>query len=62
MGELLGTLISQLLEEYEQNKMQNWQKKTTLINLLITASISQYTYRHGATGMMISEEAFEGYL
>jgi hypothetical protein len=62
MGELLGTLITQLLEEYEQNKMQNWQKKTTLINLLITASISQYTYRHGATGMMIAEEAFENYL
>jgi hypothetical protein len=44
------------------NKATNWQKKTTLVNLLITASMGNYTYRHGATDLQISNEMFETYL
>ena len=59
VGTLLNNLISVLHTEYEANRTQNWQKKTTLINLVITASIGNYTYRHGATDLQISSEMFE---
>ena len=34
--------------EYSVNREKEWIKKTTVLNLIITASISQYTYRAGA--------------
>lgn len=37
-------------------------KKTTVLNLIITASITQYTYRHGAENILIPFEALENYL
>lgn len=49
-GLLLG-LSEQLNNEYMANKNENWRQKTTLVNLLITASMGNYTYRHGATDL-----------
>lgn len=34
----------------------------TVINLIITASISCYTYQHGATDVRISNELLESYI
>ena len=34
----------------------------TVINLIITASISCYTYQHGATEVRISAELLESYI
>ena len=34
----------------------------TVINLIITASISCYTYQHGATDVRISTELLEQYI
>ena len=39
VSQLIGSYINNLLAEYNQNREQNWQKKVTLLNLLITASI-----------------------
>jgi exportin-2 (importin alpha re-exporter) len=54
MAGLIGDFITQLNCEYEQNKAQHWQKKITLLNLLITASIGCYTYQQGATEILVS--------
>ena len=56
MQALIIDLSQSLLAGYEQNKVQNWNNKTTLLNLLITASIGCYTYLHGVTEMLISSE------
>jgi len=56
MQALIGNLIQSLLAGYEENRVQNWHYKTTLLNLLITASIGCYSYLHGATEMLISSD------
>ena len=48
--------------EYAQDKQAHWQKMATIINLIITASISCYTYMHGATEVRICTELLETYL
>ena len=62
MGELIGSYVNNLLAEYEQNRDLNWNKKASMLNLLITATISQYTYRSGASEINISEQALFGYI
>ena len=47
---------------YEQNRVQNWIHKATMINLLITASIGSYTYNYGATDLFIAPEQLYSYL
>lgn len=42
---LIGDFVNQLLQEYSVNPQKEWIKKTTVLNLIITASISTYTYR-----------------
>ena len=42
--------------EYSVNREKEWIKKTTVLNLIITASISSYTYRAGAEQVQISFE------
>ncbi len=37
-------------------------KKTTVLNLIITASITQYTYRQGAENILIPFDALASYL
>jgi hypothetical protein len=44
------------------NREKEWIKKTTVLNLIITASISCYTYRSGAEMILISIEDLEKYL
>jgi hypothetical protein len=48
--------------EYTANRDKEWIKKTTVLNLIITASISQYTYRAGAEQVQISFELLASYL
>jgi hypothetical protein len=48
--------------EYFQDKQAHWEKMATVINLIITASISSYTYQHGATDVRISSELLESYI
>jgi hypothetical protein len=57
MEALIRNLIQSLLACYEQNRVQNWYSKTTLLDLLITASIGCYTYLHGATEILISSDS-----
>ena len=45
---LIDSFVNQLMGEYSVNREKEWIKKTTVLNLIITASISQYTYRAGA--------------
>ncbi len=62
MAGIIGDLITQLNQEYEMNKAHHWQKKITLLNLLLTASIGCYTYQHGATEILVPQESFQNYL
>jgi len=45
---LIGEFVNSLLAEYTANRDKEWGKKVTVLNLVITASISAYTYRNGA--------------
>ena len=42
---LIDGFVNQLMSEYQVNREKEWIKKTTVLNLIITASISSYTYR-----------------
>jgi hypothetical protein len=44
------------------NKAHNWQKKITLLNLLLAASISCYTFEHGASEILVAKESIVNYL
>lgn len=44
------------------NRANNWQDKTTLLNLLITTSINGYTYNHGAVELNIDAQTLFNYL
>jgi exportin-2 (importin alpha re-exporter) len=54
--------VNNYLADYQQNRDAQWNKKASLLNLLITASISQYTYRSGATEINIPEENLWQYI
>ena len=45
---LIDNFVNQLMSEYTVSREKEWIKKTTVLNLIITASISSYTYRQGA--------------
>ena len=59
---LIDNFVNQLMSEYTVNREKEWIKKTTVLNLIITASISQYTYRAGAEQVQISFEQLASYL
>lgn len=59
---LIDGFVGQLMGEYNNNREKEWIKKTTVLNLIITASISQYTYRQGAEQVQITLEQLGGYL
>jgi hypothetical protein len=48
VNSLISDQVANLLADYQQNRDKEWIKKTTVLNLIITASISCYTYRSGA--------------
>ena len=62
VGELIGNYVNSYLAEYQNNRANEWAKKTTLLNLLITASISQYTYKSGASEINIPDQQLFEYL
>ena len=59
---LIDNFVNQLMGEYTVNREKEWIKKTAVLNLIITASISQYTYRAGAEQVQISFEQLASYL
>jgi len=60
--QIVGDYVGSLLAEYQKNRDGEWMKKTTVLNLIITASITQYTYRAGADNILIPFESLAGYL
>lgn len=50
---LIESYMNTYLGDYQANRESQWAKKTSLINLLITASINNYTYRAGASEIKI---------
>ena len=62
INELISGFINHFVTEYEKDKQGQWQKKVALLNLIITASISCYTYQHGATDLTIDEQMLGNYL
>ena len=59
---LIASYVNNLLAEYQQDRNNNWTKKTTLLNLLITASITSYNYKNGAVEIMIPEDQLFNYI
>jgi hypothetical protein len=45
VNQLISDFVTQLLGEYSTSREKEWIKKTTVLNLIITASIGSYTYR-----------------
>ena len=54
--QLISGFVDTLLAEYSANRNNEWGKKVTVLNLIITASISAYTYRNGAESIQIPIE------
>ena len=48
--------------EYQANRESQWMKKTSLLNLLITATTNNYTYRGGAADIKIPEQTLFQYI
>jgi hypothetical protein len=59
---MISDFVNTLLGEYSANREGEWIKKTTVLNLIITASIGQYTYRSGAEQILIPFETLGNYL
>ena len=59
---IIGESVSTLLAEYEQNRKYHYIKKITVLNLIITASITNYTYKSGAENLNISNELLTQYI
>jgi len=55
-------LITVLMAEYEKDRQQQWMKKTTLLNLLITTCIGNYTYQLGASDLLIDQSFLLQYI
>ena len=62
VSSLIGNYVNTYLQDYSNNRESQWTKKTTLLNLLITASIQSYTYRNGATDLKIPEQVLFSYI
>lgn len=60
--QIVGDYVVSLLADYQKNRGGEWMKKTTMLNLIITASITQYTYRQGAENILIPFDALASYL
>lgn len=59
---LIGNYVNNYLADYQQNREAQWTKKTSLLNLLIGASISQYTFRSGAVEVLIDDQMLFSYI
>lgn len=59
---LIEGFVQTFMGEYTANRNAEWIKKTTVLNLIITASIAQYTYRSGAEQISIPMEMLGQYL
>jgi len=62
VSSLIGNYVNNYQAEYESNRDQNWNKKASLLNLLITGSISTYTYRNGASEINIPADTLFMYI
>lgn len=62
VNDLISSCVNSLLAEYQANREKEWIKKTTVLNLIITASITQYTYRAGAEQILIPFDLLGQYL
>jgi hypothetical protein len=56
VSSLIGDFVNNFLADYHGNREKEWIKKSTVLNLIIAASISSYTYRQGAIDIVIPYE------
>ena len=62
INNMISGYVTTLLADYQTSRDKEWTKKATVLNLIITASIAQYTYRSGAEQIQISFEVLANYL
>ena len=56
VGQLIGNYVNTYLNQYQSNRESQWDKKDSLLNLLITACIGKYNYKEGANDLTIPME------
>lgn len=59
---LLAQLIQRLQQEYASDREAHWRQMATVVNLIITAGITCYTYQHGATEVRLSGDLLRSYI
>lgn len=62
VSSLIDNYMNNYLSTYQQNRDGNWKQMAAFLNLFITANITQYTYRSGATETSLSEEQLFNYI
>ena len=62
VAEIVKSFIESFAAEYQSNREQNWPKKCALLNLLITTTITNYTFRGGAHEVNIPIETLWSYM
>lgn len=62
MRSLIDNYMNNYLSTYQKNRDQNWKQMASFLNLFITANISQYTYRSGASEINLSDEQLFQYI
>ena len=62
VAEIVKSFIESFAAEYQANREQNWPKKCALLNLLITTTITNYTFRGGAHEVNIPIETLWSYM
>lgn len=62
VGALVGGYIQKFLADYQNNRETQWTQKASLLNLLITACVGQYSFRNGVWELTVSEEQLFGYI
>lgn len=59
---IVKSFIESFQSDYQSNREQNWPKKCALLNLLITTTITNYTFRGGAHEVNIPVETLWSYM
>lgn len=58
VNEAVNNIVQSELVKYNQDPKINWSGKVNIINMLIGAHASQYTFRNGATAVTVTQEEF----
>ena len=59
---LMAKYISRCQEDFTKDGQSKWMQKVSLMNLLLTATILQYSYKDGAVDIIVDQKEIFGYI